>query len=177
MSPSKPSRFFGIKTTAGRELDVALIIENRIQAFKKEYEESLNRMGGEEEELIPRRPIDIRSIIIPPGSKGWIYLEAAGLSSVYRVIQDIKYIKRTAPIKVEKEEILKLIKPRPVIEMINIKDIVEIVKGPFRGMKAQVIGVDRNKNIVTLSILEAQFNVPITVPADYVKPVKKAGGG
>ncbi len=168
----KPSRFFGIKTTAGRELDVALIIENRIHAFQKSLEES----NSGEEELLARKPLDIRAIIIPPGSKGWIYIEAANLSSIYRVIQDIKYIKRTSPIRVDKEEIMKLIKPTPVIEMINVGDIVEIVKGPFRNMKAQVMDVDRNKNIVTLSILEAQFNVPITVPADYVKPVKRAGG-
>jgi len=43
-------------------------------------------------------------------------------------------------------------------------------------VKAQVVSVDRNKNMVMLSILEAAFNVPITVPGDYVKPVKKGGG-
>jgi transcriptional antiterminator NusG len=156
---NRPSRYFAVRTTAGRELDVALVLENRVEALKKE--------GGE---------VDIRSIIVPPGQKGYVYIEAPTSRWIYKVIQDVKYVKRSPLVNVTREEILKLVKPKPIIEMINVNDIVEIVKGPFSNMKAKVISIDRNKNVVTLSILEVQFNVPITVPADYVKPAKKAGG-
>ncbi len=172
MSTNKRSLYYAIRTTAGREIDVALIVETRIKShnemLKKRQEEAES-----EEIIIEERPIEVKAIIVPPGTKGYVYFETANLASVYKAIQDIKYVKKGSPIKVSKEELLRLVKPKPVIELINVKDIVEIVKGPFRGMRAQVLSVDRNKNVVMLSILEAQFNVPITVPADYVKPVKK----
>ena len=152
------SQFFAVRTTAGRELDVALIVENRARVLREE------------------RGIDARSIIVPPGIKGYVFIEAPNLGSVYPLITDVKYVKRGQLVKVKPEEIERLVKPKPVIEMVNEGDIVEIVRGPFRGMKAQVVSVDRNKNMVMLSILEAAFNVPITVPGDYVKPVKKGGG-
>ncbi len=169
--PSKPSVFYAVRTKKGSEIDVALIIENRVRAYNEEA-----RKKSSEETALPAKPVDIRAIIVPPASSEYIYLETSSLSSVYKVITDVKYVKRGAPIKIDKDELIKLIKPKPVIEMISEREVVEIIKGPFRGMKAQVISIDRNKNIVTLSILEAQFNVPITVPADYVKPVKKTGG-
>jgi transcriptional antiterminator NusG len=170
MSTSKRSLYYAVRTTAGREIDVALIVESRIKAHREMLEK---QHRGEEELFIEEKPIEIRAVIVPPGTKGYVYFETANLASVYKAIQDIRYVKKGSPIKVSKEELLRLVKPKPVIELINVKDIVEIVKGPFRGMRAQVLSVDRNKNVVMLSILEAQFNVPITVPADYVKPVKK----
>jgi len=155
--PQRPSQFFAVRTTAGRELDVALIIENRARVLREE------------------RGIDARAIVVPPGIKGYVFVEAPNLGSVYPLITDVKYVKRGQLVKVKPEEIERLVKPKPVIEMVNEGDIVEIIRGPFR-VKAQVVSVDRNKNMVMLSILEAAFNVPITVPGDYVKPVKKGGG-
>ncbi|WFO75847.1 transcription elongation factor Spt5 [Desulfurococcaceae archaeon MEX13E-LK6-19] len=148
----KPSVYYAVRTTAGREIDVALIMENRA-----------HRMRGE---------IDVRSIIVPPEIKGYVIVEAPGIHVVYPLVKEIKYVKGKAPGIIKAEEIEKLVKPKPVIEMVKEGDIVEVIAGPFRGMKARVVSVDRNKNEVVLNILEAEFPLPITVPADFVKPVK-----
>ncbi|MCD6300820.1 MAG: transcription elongation factor Spt5 [Staphylothermus sp.] len=150
--------YYAVRTTTGREIDVALVLENRANNIA---------MLGEDP--------GVKSIIVPPGIRGYVFIESVKLASVYRLISEVKYVKSTQPIRVSREEIERLIKPKPVIEMIREGDVVEIVRGPFRGMKAQVISVDKDKNMVMLSILEAAFNVPITVPGDYVKPVKKGG--
>lgn len=157
MPNKKPSRFFAIRTTTGREIDVALVLENRTSGLKDQ------------------ESIDVRTIIVPPGIRGYVFIESPNLTSIYRLISEVKYVKSRQPIKVSREEIERLAKPKPVIELIKEGEIVEIIRGPFRGMKAQVISVDRSKNMVMLSILEAAFNVPITVPGDYVKPAKKGG--
>ncbi len=155
---SKRTSFYALRTTTGRELDVALVLERRIKDLLSEGTD-----------------LGIKAIIIPPGVRGYVFLETTRLASIYRLIGEIKYVKSQQPIKITLEEIERLVKPKPMIEMIKEGDIVEIVRGPFRGMKAQVISVDRNKNMVMLSILEAAFNVPITVPGDYVKPARKGG--
>jgi transcriptional antiterminator NusG len=61
-----------------------------------------------------------------------------------------------------------------VIEELDEDDLVEIVGGPFKGMRAKIMRVDRTKEEVILELLEATFTLPITVHADYVKLVEKA---
>ncbi len=147
----KPSRYYAVKTTAGREIDVAVIVENRVRNIH----------------------VDIRSIVMPPGIKGYVIVEAPGLDAVYPAIKELKYVKGRTLGKITRDEIEKLVKPKPIIELIKEGDIVEVIAGPFRGMKAKIIGVDKNKNEVTLNILESEFPLPITVPGDYVKPTRK----
>ena len=62
-----------------------------------------------------------------------------------------------------------------MIEELDAEDIVEIVGGPFKGMRAKITRVDKTKEEVVLELLEATFTLPITVHADYVKVVEKGG--
>jgi transcriptional antiterminator NusG len=61
-----------------------------------------------------------------------------------------------------------------VIEELDVEDTVEIVGGPFKGMKAKITRIDETKEEVTLELLEATFTLPITVHADYVRLAEKA---
>jgi transcriptional antiterminator NusG len=47
--------------------------------------------------------------------------------------------------------------------------IVEIVGGPFKGMKATVTRVDKEKEEATVLLLDAPYQLPITVDANYLK--------
>jgi len=62
---------------------------------------------------------------------------------------------------------------RPIIEELDMNDIVEVTGGPFKGMKAKITSIDRTKEEVTIELLEATFTLPITVHADYVKVIEK----
>lgn len=152
MKEKKTYKYYAVRTTSGRELDVAIIIENRVLNSKN---------------------IDIASIVIPPDFKGYIFIESPSLSDVYKAITDVKYVKTSQPIQSSYEELERIVKPKPVIELLKEGETVEIVRGPFRGMLGRVVGVSRSKKTVTLNLLEASFEIPIEVPSDYVKPVKK----
>ncbi|ADV65413.1 transcription elongation factor Spt5 [Desulfurococcus mucosus] len=155
-SGEEQARIYAVKTTVGRELDVAFIISMRVEEKKAKGEET-----------------SVRSIIIPPDIKGYVFLEVEKLSELYRVVSDIRYVKAGRPMKIAYEELEKLLKPKPVIEELDVGDIVEITRGPFKGMRAKITGVDRNKNMLTVNILEATFTIPITIPGDYVKKMSK----
>lgn len=148
-SVSEP-RVYAIRTTLGRELDVAFVIAMR---------------AGE-------GPSGILSVMIPPGMRGYVFIEARSLMDVFKVIKEIKYVKAGRPVRVSFEELERLLKPKVAIEELNEGDEVEIVRGPFRGMRARITSIDRNKNMLTVNILEASFTIPITIPGDYVKKVK-----
>ncbi|WP_440060177.1 transcription elongation factor Spt5 [Thermogladius sp. 4427co] len=150
------TRFYAVRTVVGRELDVALIIERRVM-----------------EHISKGEDLGITSIIIPPGIRGYVFIEAANPAGIYKVISEIKHLKGGNPILVSKEELERLVKPKLVVESVNVGDVVEIVRGPFKGMRAQVTSIDRNKNMLTVSILEAAHAIPITIPGEYVRPVRK----
>jgi len=58
--------------------------------------------------------------------------------------------------------------------MIREGDIVEIIAGPFRGMRAKVISVNRSKNEITVNVMESEFPLPIVIPAEFVKPMRRS---
>ncbi|MEM1661683.1 MAG: transcription elongation factor Spt5 [Desulfurococcaceae archaeon] len=148
----KTLRYYAIRTTSGKELDAALIIENKV---------------------LNSRDIDVASIIIPPDFRGYIFIESTNLSYVYKAIADVKYVKSTQPIQSNYEELERIVKPKPIIELLKEGETVEIVRGPFRGMLGRVVSISKSKKTVTLNLLEASFEIPIEVPSDYVKPFKK----
>lgn len=155
---AQQKKLYAMRTTMGRELDVATILERRIREA-----ESRGEFTG------------VGSLIIPPGLRGYIFVEADSPAKVQSLASEIKHLKAGGLIMVSSEELDRLVMPKPVVETVNVGDIVEIVRGPFKGMKAQVTSVDRNKNVLTVSILEAAYAIPITISGDYVKPLKKGG--
>ena len=155
MSSEEP-KIYAVRTTVGREMDVAVILERRIRELAERGED-----------------VGIASLIIPPGVRGYVFIESTRPAGIYRVISEVKHFKSGSLILVSREELERLIKPKPVVESIKVGDLVEIVRGPFKGMRAQVTGVDKNKNMLTVSILEAAHAIPITISGEYVKPVKK----
>ena len=71
-------------------------------------------------------------------------------------------------------DVERLLKPEAVIETLKPGEVVEIIAGPFKGMRAEVVRVDTSRNEVVLNLLDAsvQYSLQITVPGDSVRPVK-----
>jgi len=154
MSENKQSTMiFAVRTTAGQERNVSKLIAGRAEANK----------------------IPIKAILVPDSLKGYIFIEAEGPHIVEQAISGIKHVRSRVPGLVSFEEIEKYIVVKPVIEELNIGDLVEVIGGPFKGMRAKITNIDRTKEEVTIELLEASFTLPVTVHADYLKLIKKGG--
>jgi len=105
--------------------------------------------------------------------KGYIFIEADGPHIVELAVANIKHVKSRVPGALSFSEIEKYIAVKSVIDELNVNDIVEVISGPFKGMRAKVADVDKNKEEVTIELLEATFTLPVTVHADYVRLVSK----
>lgn len=138
---------FIVRTTAGQETNVALLVETRAKVNN----------------------IPIYSIVSLPGLKGYVVMEARSLQIIYEAIKGLKHVKGKVSGTLRWEDLETLVKPKPLIDLIQIGIDVEIVAGPFRGMKAKVTNVDKTRNEVSLSILEANYPLTITVPVDYIR--------
>jgi transcriptional antiterminator NusG len=145
------SVFYLVRTTARQELNVALLIENRARVNN----------------------IPLYSIVIPPDVKGYLVLETPRSSHVELLIRDMQHVKRRVQGTLTLEDVERMVKPKAMVELLNPGDMVEVIAGPFQGIKAQVISVNRARNEVVLNILESAYPLKVTVPGDYVKPVSK----
>ena len=61
-----------------------------------------------------------------------------------------------------------LVKKSTVSEL-AVDKIVEIIGGPFKGMKATITRVDFDKEEATVILLDAPYQLPVTVDANYLK--------
>ena len=143
---------FAVRTTAGQEKNVANLITIRAESAK----------------------LPIKSILVPEMLKGYIFVEAEGPHFVEEAIAGIKHIRSRVPGIVNFSEVERYIVIRPVIEELDVNDVVEVISGPFKGMRAKITRIDKTKSEVVLELLEATFTLPITVHADYVKVVEKS---
>jgi len=143
---------FAVRTTAGQEKNVANMIAIRVETAK----------------------LPIKAVLVPELMKGYVFVESEGPHFVEQAISGIKHVRSRVPGLVTFSEVERYIVVKPVIEELGIDDIVEIVGGPFKGMRAKITQIDKGKEEVTLELLEATFTLPITVHADYVRLVERA---
>jgi len=146
-----PTSVFAVRTTAGQEKNVANMIAIRVETAK----------------------LPVKAVLVPEMMKGYVFVEADGPHFVEQAISGIKHVRSRVPGLVTFAEVERYVVVKPVIEELGIDDIVEIVGGPFKGMRAKITQIDKGKEEVTLELLEATFTLPITVHADYVRLVER----
>ena len=147
-----PTKIFAVKTTTGQEKNVARLIAATV------------RMGK----------VPITAILVPDTLKGYIFVEADGPHFVEEAIAGVRHVRSRIPGLISFDEIERYLIRKPVIEDLGENDVVEVIGGPFKGMRAKITRIDKPKAEVTLELLEATFTLPITVHSDYVKLVGRA---
>ncbi len=152
MESEKKIRFYALKVTAGQEYNVALLLNNR--AARGEYK--------------------VDAVLVIPGLKGLVFVESEGMYEARRLAYGLKHVRGVVKGAVTAEEMEKLLRPRPLAEQLNIGDIVEIIRGPFAGMRGRIINVDRVKNEIKVELAEAAYVLPVTISADDVRIVQRA---
>ena len=142
---------FPIRTTVGQEQLVVDILGSKI------VKEELN----------------IYSIAVVPGLKGYILIEADNEVTVRRGINDTPHIKGSGIVKgaVKIEELADLLESKPLMKTLEEGQTVEIILGPFKGEKARITRVNAAKEEVTVELLEAAVKIPVTIKAENIKIV------
>jgi len=147
-----PTSVFAVRTTAGQEKNVAKMIAIRVETTK----------------------LPIKAVLVPEMMKGYVFIEAEGPHFVEQAITGVKHVRSRVPGLITFSEVERYIVSKPIIEELDVDDVVEVVGGPFKGMRAKITRIDKSKEEVTLELLEATFTLPITVHADYVRLVERA---
>jgi transcriptional antiterminator NusG len=142
---------FPVRTTVGQEQFVVDILGSKI---KKEE-------------------LNIYSIAVVPGLKGYILIEADNEITVRRGITDTPNVRGSGIVKgaVNIEELSEMLEAKPLMKTLEEGQKVEIISGPFKGEKAKITRVNAQKEEVVLELLEAAVKIPVTIKAENIKIV------
>ncbi|NPA86453.1 MAG: transcription elongation factor Spt5 [Candidatus Diapherotrites archaeon] len=151
---------WGVRTTAGQEMFVAELLAEKAKKLE----------GGK-----------ILSVIVPPSQKGvikgYILVEATDELTLRRLVRGTPHAKGVVPGAIPVEEIEPLLKQEPLMKELKVGQIVKIVGGPFKGMRAKILRVDPQKEEVTVELLEAAIKIPVTIEAANVVIEEKGEEG
>jgi len=147
------SHLFAIRTTGGQEKVVMRILETRARMNK----------------------IKIQSVLWVDNLKGYVVIEALDPSAAYQAIEGVRHIRGQLRGELEFKDIEGYLIKKSTVAQLAVDQTVEIIGGPFKGMKATVTRVDQDKEEATVVLLEASYQLPVTVDANYLKISKGFG--
>ena len=148
-SGDQTSHLFAVRTTGGQEKIVMRLLETKM------------KMGQ----------IDVQSVLLLDDLKGYVVVEAQDPPSMFNAIQGIRHIRGQLRGELQYNEIDKYLIKKSTVTELSVDNIVEIIGGPFKGMKATVKRVDQEKEEAIVILLDATYQLPVTVDANHLKKV------
>ena len=144
---------FTIRTTVGQESLVVDILSHKI---------------GKEE-------LNVYSISVIPGLKGYVLIEADNEITVQRAITNASHVKGRGIVggAVDVEELSGLLEAKPLMKSIKEGMKVELIAGPFKGERAKVMRVNDTKEEVTVELVEAAVKIPVTIHAENIRIINE----
>ncbi|MDE1724979.1 MAG: transcription elongation factor Spt5 [Thaumarchaeota archaeon] len=148
MAQETKSHFFAVRTTGGQEKVVMGLLENRIKLKK----------------------LNIQSVLLLDSLKGYVVVEAIDANAAFDALQGIRHIRGQLRGELSFKDIEGYLVKKSTVSELVVDQVVEIIGGPFKGMKATVTRVDHDKEEATVILLDAPYQLPVTVDANYLKP-------
>lgn len=141
------SKFFAIRITGGQERVVANILHTKITTKK----------------------LRIFSILVLENFKGYIIVEAPDANVAYEALSGVRHVRGQIRGELPFKDIEGYLVKKPVVTDLSVDNMVEVVAGPFKSMKAKVIRVDYEKQEATVVLLDSPYQIPVTVDANYLR--------
>jgi len=152
------TRIYAVKVTVGQEENVTDMLSNRIEALGPPYNKG------------------IKAVLYSPDLKGYILVEATDPALIDEAIQGVRHARGRVrskysyqPDYIPVEEAISYLKTKPSVEVLSEGDMVEVMGGPFKGMRARIVSINRDRGEVTVELLDTPYTMPITMYAEYVR--------
>jgi len=127
-------------------------------------------------EKAQKKNLNVYSVSRPHGLRGYILLEAEDRESAEESVFNLPYIKGIIGKTISYDEIKSMVEPSASTITIKEGDIVEIIGATLKGEKAKVLRIDKQKEVVVVSLLGAVVPLPVTVKIDNVKVIRREEG-
>ena len=124
-------------------------------------------------ERIMKKSLNVQSVLRPHGLRGYILLEAEDRDSAEEAVYNLPYVKGIIGKTITYEEIKNMVEPSASSITIKDGDIVEIISSTLKGEKAKVLRIDKQKEVVVVSLLGAVIPLPVTIKLDNLKVIRR----
>jgi transcriptional antiterminator NusG len=145
LSEEVKSHLFAIRTTGGQEKVVMRLLEAKANADK----------------------INIQSVLLVDNLKGYVVIEAINPSDAYMAVEGVRHIRGQLRGELEFKDIEGYLVKKSTVSQLAVDNVIEITGGPFKGMKATITRIDADKEEATVVLLDASYQLPVTVDANY----------
>jgi transcriptional antiterminator NusG len=115
----------------------------------------------------------IRALFSPETVKGYIFAEAESLTSLIDSLRNVPNMRGVIKTPVKPEELEKYFEEKGEAVVVNERDIVEIISGPFKGDRAKVIRVIPGKDEIIVEPLNVPVPIPITMGVDDIRVIEE----
>ena len=115
--------------------------------------------------------INVQAVLLVDNLKGYVVVEALEPSDAFNAIEGVRHIRGQLRGELEFKDIEGYLIKKSTVTQLKVDSPVEIIGGPFKGMKATVTRVDHDKEEATVILLDASYQLPVTVDANYLKIV------
>ncbi|WP_069807384.1 transcription elongation factor Spt5 [Vulcanisaeta thermophila] len=143
-------RIYALRAVGGQEYNVAFMLKTRIEA------RGLDK-------------VRVSSIVVLPTLKGFVFVEGSMPYEIQDLATGIKHYRGMVRGVINPDDVVSTLS-KPV--EINVGDVVEVIAEPFRGYRARVVGIDRQKGQVQLQLLDSSSNMPILVSIKGVRKIE-----
>lgn len=136
-----------MRTTGGQEKVVMNLLEARAKMNK----------------------INIQSVLLVDNLKGYVVIEALDPNDAFQAVEGVRHIRGQLRGELEFKDIEGYLVKKSTVTQLAVDNVVEITGGPFKGMKATITRLDVEKEEATVVLLDASYQLPVTVDANYLK--------
>lgn len=146
MSQETP-HLYAVKTSMGQEKKVINLLEAKLRAGSS----------------------NIQAVLLVEDLRGYVVIEALDSNDVYHAVDGLRHVRGQLRGELEFSDIEGYLIKKSAVSTLNVENTVEITGGPFKGMKATITRIDREKEEATVILLDATYQLPVTVDANYLK--------
>jgi len=124
-------------------------------------------------ERAEKKGINVYAVLKPHGLSGYVLVEAENRESAEEAVFNLPYVKGIIGKTIGYAEIKNMVEPSLTTISIKEGDIIEIIGSTLKGEKAKVIRIDKQKEEVTVNLLGAVVQLPVTLKIDNVKVIRR----
>jgi transcriptional antiterminator NusG len=118
----------------------------------------------------------IYAVMKPEMVKGYIFVEAESVTKVVDAFRNIPNSKGVIRTPISFEEIEKYFDKESQRVVVNQRDIVEVIAGPFKGDQGKVTRVVPGKDEIIIEPINSPVPIPITLNVDDIRVIESAQG-
>ena len=160
---------YAVRATAGQERVVAELMFLEANSKQKELAEQ-----GK----------NVSAVMYTTNLKGYVLVEADSPGTVEDLAREVPKTKGLLLRKkgdlssagiISISELEEILEPTPIATEVSKGDLIELISGPFKSERARIARIDKDKNEITVELIEAAVPIPVVVRGEDIKVIKKEG--